>query len=76
MLKQKTEFDAKKRAAIVADIQKQLAMDWPDISWPGTAPAFTLRWPWLANDGVFIEGNPSARAFVYNWYDEKKKTAA
>jgi len=76
VLKQKTEFDAKKRAAIVADIQKQLAMDWPDISWPGTAPAFTLRWPCLANDGIFIEGNPSARAFVYNWYDEKKKTAA
>jgi ABC-type transport system substrate-binding protein len=75
ILKQKTEFDAKKRADIVQEIQKQLALEWPDISWPGTAPGFTLRWPWLANDGVFIEGNDSAKAFVYAWYDEKKRTA-
>jgi peptide/nickel transport system substrate-binding protein len=75
VLKQKTEFDAKKRTAIIQEIQKQLAMEWPDISWPGTAPAFTLRWPWLANDGVFVEGNPSARSFVFAWYDASKKTA-
>lgn len=74
VLKQKTEFDAKKRTAIIQEIQKQLALEWPDISWPGTSPGFTLRWPWLANEGVFIEGNDSAKAFVYCWYDEKKRT--
>jgi len=75
VLKQKKEFDAKKRADIIHEIQKQLAMEWPDISWPGTAPGFTLRWPWLANDGVFIEGNQTARAYTYAWYDERKRKA-
>jgi peptide/nickel transport system substrate-binding protein len=74
VLKQKTEFDAKKRVEIVQEIQKQLALEWPDLSWPGTAPGFTLRWPWLANEGVFIEGNPSAKAFANAWYDERKRT--
>ena len=75
VLKQKTEIDPHKRTEIVQEIQRQLALEWPDISWAGTAPGFTLRWPWLMNHGVFIEGNGSAKSFVYAWYDEKKKKA-
>jgi ABC-type transport system substrate-binding protein len=75
VLKQKTELDPQKRTAIIHDIQKQLSMDWPVLPWAGTAPGFTLRWPWLANHGVFIEGSSSARAYTHFWYDEKKKTA-
>jgi peptide/nickel transport system substrate-binding protein len=73
VLKQKSELDPKKRTAIIHDIQKKLAMDWPVIPWAGTAPGFTLRWPWLKNHGVFIQGNGSAKSFVYAWYDESQR---
>jgi len=48
-------------------------LDWPVIPWAGTAPGFTLRWPWLMNHGVFIEGNASAKAYVNYWYDASKR---
>ncbi|MPZ50504.1 MAG: hypothetical protein GEU75_14600 [Dehalococcoidia bacterium] len=75
VLKQKTELDPAKRTGIVHDIQKQLSMDWPVIPWAGTAPGFTLHWPWLNNHHVFIQGNASAKSFVYAWNDESKRKA-
>jgi peptide/nickel transport system substrate-binding protein len=74
VLKQRLEPDPKKRAAIFAELQKNAAMEWPDIPAPMTNfPGFSLRWPWLSNHGVLIEGNASARAYTYYWYDESKK---
>jgi len=73
VLQQKSELDPKKRTEIVQQIQKKLALDWPVIPWAGTAPGFTLRWPWLMNHGVFIEGNASAKAYVNYWYDASKR---
>ena len=56
-------------------IQKQLAVDWPDISWVGSSPGFTLHWPWLSNNSVFIEGaGASSKMFTYYWYDKSKQT--
>jgi hypothetical protein len=74
IFKQKGELDPHKRTAIVQQIQKQLALDWPDISWVGSSPPFTLRWPWLANHGVFLEGNgASSKMFASFWYDKSKQ---
>jgi ABC-type transport system substrate-binding protein len=75
VLKQKTELDPQKRTAMIHEIQRQLSLDWPVLPWAGTAPGFTLRWPWLANHGVFVEGSASARAYTHFWYDEKKKVS-
>ena len=75
VLKQKSELDPNKRTAIIHDIQKELALQWYVIPWAGSAPGFTLHWPWLANYNVFIQGNASAKSFVYTWYDESKKKA-
>jgi ABC-type transport system substrate-binding protein len=74
VLKQRVEPDARKRAAIIADLQKAAALEWPDIPAPPTSfPGFSLRWPWLANHGAFNTGNATARDFTYYWYDESKK---
>ncbi|MPZ48049.1 MAG: hypothetical protein GEU75_01845 [Dehalococcoidia bacterium] len=75
VLKQKSELDPARRVAMIHEIQKQLSLDWPVIPWAGTAPGFTLRWPWLANHGTFVEGSASARSYAYFWYDEAKKPA-
>ena len=75
VLKQKTELDPQRREAIIADIQKAAAMEWPDMTRAGTAPGFTLHWPWLANHNVFSSSNDSAKDFVYTWYDESKRKA-
>jgi len=42
----------------------------------GTSPGFTLHWPWLKNYNVFIEGNASAKAYVYAWYDKAEHDKA
>jgi ABC-type transport system substrate-binding protein len=76
VLKQKSELDPNKRTAIVHDIQKELAKQMYVIPWAGTAPGFTLHWPWLANHNVFIQGNASAKSFVYAWFDESKMKAS
>jgi ABC-type transport system substrate-binding protein len=75
--KQRTEIDSQKRLSIIHEIQKQLAQDWPDLSLPGDAPGFSLRWPWLRNHGIFLEGFGvgSARSFTLYWYDQSKQNA-
>jgi ABC-type transport system substrate-binding protein len=72
--KQRQEIDPAKRASIVQQIERQCAIDFPDVSWAGDAPGFTLRWPWLANHGVFTDGlGGTARTFVTYWYDKSKQ---
>ena len=76
--KAKGEVDPVKHTAIIQDIQKKLAVEFPDVSWAGDVPGFTLRWPWLKNHGVFLEGlGGTARSYVQYWYDAKveKETA-
>ncbi len=75
VLKQKTELDPEKRRGIIEDIQRALALEMPDMPVPGDVPGFTLHWPWLANYGVFIQGNGSAKVFTRMWNDESKREA-
>jgi peptide/nickel transport system substrate-binding protein len=76
VLKQKSEVDPKKRTAIFHEIQKALALEWPDLPIAGTSPGFTLHWPWLKNHNIFIEGNASAKSYVYAWYDKAEHDKA
>jgi hypothetical protein len=75
VIRQRTEVDPKKRLSIIQEIQRQLALDWPDMSLPGDAPGFTLRWPWLRNHGIYLEGfgTGSARQFTHYWFDQSKQ---
>ncbi|MPZ50502.1 MAG: hypothetical protein GEU75_14590 [Dehalococcoidia bacterium] len=75
VLKQKTELDPKRREALIHDIQKAAALEFPDMTRAGTAPSFTLHQPWLSNHNVFSVGNDSAKPFVYAWYDESKRNS-
>ncbi|MPZ49158.1 MAG: hypothetical protein GEU75_07645 [Dehalococcoidia bacterium] len=68
--KQRREVDPQKRVAIMQDIQKQLALEWPCVYYLGDVPSFSLRWPWLRNDGIFLTGGNSSRPFTYVWYDK------
>jgi peptide/nickel transport system substrate-binding protein len=76
VLKQKSEIDPKKRTEIFHEIQRALALEWPDVPIAGTAAGFTLHWPWLKNHNVFIEGNASAKSYVYAWYDKAEHDKA
>jgi ABC-type transport system substrate-binding protein len=70
--KAKGEVDPLKHTAIIQDIEKKLALDFPDVCRAGTVPGYTLHWPWFKNNGVFKEGlGGSARAYVRYWYDAK-----
>ena len=64
-----------KRAEIVKEVQRQAALLWYEIPWPGSAPGFTLRWPWLRNHGVFQTWNGSSRESTFYWYDASKRPA-
>jgi ABC-type transport system substrate-binding protein len=70
--KLRTEVDPLKHTAIIHDIEKKLALEWPDILRAGTTPGFALHWPWLKNYGVFKEGlGATAKSYVRYWYDAK-----
>lgn len=70
--KLRSEVDPLKHTAIIQDIEKRLALEFPDILRAGTVPGFTLHWPWFKNSGVFKEGlGNTAKSFVQYWYDAK-----
>jgi ABC-type transport system substrate-binding protein len=73
VIKQRQEVDPQKRVGIIQDIQKRLALEWPCIYYFGDVPQFSLRWPWLRNDGVFLTGGASARPFTHAWLDKTQK---
>ena len=74
VVKQRQEPDFKKRAEIIKQLQQNAALEWYDIPFPpGNFPGYSLRWPWLANHGVFVTNNASAKEYVHYWYDESKK---
>jgi ABC-type transport system substrate-binding protein len=69
------EPDKTKRDSMLKDIQKQLAVEMPNILLPGYAIGFSLSQPWLKNFNVFVSNdlNPdwsSARIYTEYWYDK------
>ena len=73
---QRRELDDKKRATILTDIQKEMALQMPSIPWPGAANGFSVAWPQLANYGVFRAPTDfESVIWTRYWYDESKKPA-
>ncbi|HLF77291.1 MAG TPA: ABC transporter substrate-binding protein [Dehalococcoidia bacterium] len=76
ILAQRKELDEKKRAVLLEDLQKEMALQMPTVPWPGAASGFTLAWPHLANFGVFVPRSaqtPMIEVWPRYWYDESKK---
>ena len=75
----RTELDKTKLGVLIKDIQKELALEMPNIIFPGFAIGFTLNWPWLKNYGVFTSGDlepewSSSRSYTEYWYDKSLQT--
>ncbi len=81
---QKQEFDEKKRASIIIDIEKEMAKQMYSVptgggplASPGLAERHQLSWPWLSGFGYLqsFGGFTATEVYVHYWYDESKKTA-
>ena len=75
VLAQRKEADPAKRATMIKDIQRKLAMEMHDIPLPGRAYRFNLRQPWLKNYEVFVTGGDSSLECTDWWYDESAKNS-
>ena len=74
---QRQELDFRKRAQIIKEWQKHVALKMPLIPYPGQSPAFTLFWPWIGNAGVFRAWDTeSGRSNIQPrfWFDKSKYT--
>jgi ABC-type transport system substrate-binding protein len=74
---QRVERDVKKRASIVADIQRHVSTHMYFMWNPGQALGFDLVQPWLQNFRLWRSrpgGSQDQEGNIYWWYDEKKKT--
>jgi ABC-type transport system substrate-binding protein len=73
---QRVELDEKKRATILADLQKEMALQMPAVPWPGIASGFSLAWPFMGNYNLYTAKSsitaPSETWQTY-WYDESKR---
>ena len=74
---QRQELDPKKRAAIIKDWQKYMAVKMQMIPWPGQSPGYSLFWPWIGNAGVFRQwdgesGRDTTETKI--WFDKSKYT--
>jgi len=78
ILQQRRVSDEQKRTAIIHDLQRELALQMPDVPFPGIAQGFDLAWPMLGNYGHFQSYVPlqgGAQEFdTLVWYDKSKDT--
>jgi peptide/nickel transport system substrate-binding protein len=79
LIKQRREFDKKKRAEIWKEIQRQWAtLLQPDIPGPlpGIAQTINLAWPVFGNYGAvlpYASPNAAPKAWSHYWYDASKR---
>jgi ABC-type transport system substrate-binding protein len=66
--KAKAEFDQKKQAAILADLQKYLAEKQYCITSPGLGTQFTLAWPAVKNYMALQGDSRAIDNFYYTWW--------
>jgi peptide/nickel transport system substrate-binding protein len=66
--KAKAEFDAKKQASILAELQRYLAEKQYCIASPGAATRFTMAWPAVKNYLAFQGDSRAIDAFYYTWW--------
>jgi len=73
---QRVELDEKKRAAILLDLQKEMALQMPAVPWPGIANGFSLAWPFMGNFGLYKAKSSitaPSESWPSLWFDESKK---
>lgn len=73
------EIDANKRASLIKDAQKYMAVKMWAIPWPpGVTGTYALSWPWLQNYNVFKVdtswGSPT-ETLVNLWIDPSKQAS-
>ena len=79
ILAMRRELDAKARQSKIAQIQKDLAVQMPDMPVVSTLPVagYTLAQPWLRNSFWIVPGFSSqgstARPYTAYWYDASKR---
>jgi ABC-type transport system substrate-binding protein len=66
--KAKAEFDAKKQAAILGDLQKYLAEKQYCVTSPGLGTQYTLAWPAVKNYLTFQGDSRAINSFYYTWW--------
>jgi peptide/nickel transport system substrate-binding protein len=66
--KAKAEFDAKKQAAILGDLQKYLAEKQYAVTSPGLGTQYTLAWPAVKNYLTFQGDSRAINSFYYTWW--------
>ena len=77
VVKQRQEIDEKKRAAVLFELEKELASQMPIVAYPGVAETFSLAWPWLENQGAFVPldyfSNRPSEQYPHYWYNKSKQ---
>jgi ABC-type transport system substrate-binding protein len=80
MKAQRTEVDAKKRLALIKDIQRYHASKMFTIHRPGFTLGYAVKQPWLKNAGAFVSksfatfaGNANASTAGLQWWLDKSK---
>jgi ABC-type transport system substrate-binding protein len=71
--KAKAEFDAKKQAVILSDLQKYLAGQQYAVTSPGLATQFSLAWPAVQNYLALQGDSRAINSFYYTWWLDDTK---
>jgi ABC-type transport system substrate-binding protein len=80
ILRMRREMDNTKRAEMVQQIQKDLALEMPDLPAVSTLPVagYNLTQPWLRNNVWVVPGfsvqSSTARPYTAYWYDASKRS--
>ncbi len=71
----RAEFDPDKRKAIAKQYQQYMAQKMYAVPFPGQARPFSLDWPAVGNNGVFLSGSLYAggtEVAINTWWDQTK----
>jgi peptide/nickel transport system substrate-binding protein len=68
----RSELDGDRQASLIKEFQREAAKIMPVIMSIGATTRFDLKWPWLENLGVWINGRHSTHVKSYYWYNRSK----
>ena len=80
ILRMRREMDTNRRNELIKQIQKDLALEMPDLPVVSTLPVagYNLTQPWLRNNTWVVPGfsaqSSTARPYTAYWYDASKRT--
>jgi peptide/nickel transport system substrate-binding protein len=68
----RSELDGERQASLIKEFQQQAAKIMPVIMSIGETTGFDLKWPWMENLGVWVNGRHSTHVKSYYWYNRSK----